>query len=181
MKISIIIPVFNCDQYVKTTIESILQQSFTDFELILVDDGSTDSSGIICDSYASKDSRICVLHQKNKGVSSARNAGVLSSSGDYLIFIDSDDTLENNALSVLYEEAVRGNYDLITFGFKKILISDKYNNVEKTVGSEHRKAYDKSQKSHLICDMYENNILYSVWNKMFKRKVILDNNIEFKN
>lgn len=96
--ISVLVPVYNVENYVGKTIESILRQTYADFELILVDDGSTDLSGKICDTYAKKDSRIKVYHQMNQGVSVARNTALKLSSGDYIIFIDSDDIINERML-----------------------------------------------------------------------------------
>ena len=92
--LSVIIPVYKVEQYLCRCIDSVLAQTYTDLEIILVDDGSPDGSGAICDEYAAKDSRIKVIHQKNAGVSAARNAGMDLASGEYLAFIDSDDFIE---------------------------------------------------------------------------------------
>ena len=91
MKISVIVPVYNVEQYVGECIESILSQSFYDIELILINDGSKDNSGSMCDEYAKKDNRIKVIHKKNEGVSIARNIGIKNASGKYIAFVDSDD------------------------------------------------------------------------------------------
>ena len=98
--ISIIVPIYNVEKYLSRCVDSILNQTFTDFELILVDDGSTDNSGKICDEYAEKDCRIKVIHKDNWGVSSARNVGLENSVGEYIMFCDSDDFVEKNAVSV---------------------------------------------------------------------------------
>lgn len=96
MKLSIIVPVYQAGKYLEKCIKSILDQTFTDFELILVDDGSNDGSEKICDDYAKKDARIKVIHQKNQGVSSARNAGMNCAEGDYIAFVDADDWIETD-------------------------------------------------------------------------------------
>ena len=98
MVFSIIVPVYNTEKYLSKCIESIISQTFSDFELILVNDGSTDSSGNICDDYAKQDSRIKVLHSENKGVTHARKLGVNQAKGDFVLLIDSDDTFVNNFL-----------------------------------------------------------------------------------
>ena len=103
MEISVIVPVYNVAQYLSTCIESVLQQTFSDFELLLIDDGSTDESATICDRYSQQDKRIKVIHQKNAGVAAARRAGVETASGEYIYFVDSDDTIPANALESLYE------------------------------------------------------------------------------
>lgn len=107
MKLSIIIPVYNVEAYLPATIDSVLSQTFRDFELILVVDGATDRSGEICDRYAAKDVRVKVIHQKNAGVSAARNAGVAAARGEYIGFTDSDDIIETDMYQVLLELAQR--------------------------------------------------------------------------
>lgn len=102
--ISVIVPVYNEEVRISRCIESILNQDIQELELILIDDGSTDSSGRICEKYARKDSRIQVIHQKNSGVGSARNTGITASKGKYIAFVDSDDYLPNN--SGIYSKAI---------------------------------------------------------------------------
>ncbi len=110
--ISVIVPVYNVEQYLDTCIDSILNQTFEDFELILVDDGSPDRCGEICDKYALKDSRIIVIHQKNGGLSAARNAGMMISKGSLLTFIDSDDVAAGDYFQVLYDLLKREDADI---------------------------------------------------------------------
>lgn len=110
--ISVIVPVYNTEKYIRKCIESILNQTFTDFELILIDDGSTDNSGKICDEYAVKDSRINVIHQKNSGVSVARNIGLDNASGTYVAFVDSDDYIRDIGLEVLLNDIITYNADI---------------------------------------------------------------------
>ena len=99
-KISIIVPVYNVEQYLRRCIDSILNQSFADFELLLIDDGSKDKSGAICDEYAAKDSRIRVFHKENGGVSSARNIGLENARGEWLSFIDGDDVITEGYFNI---------------------------------------------------------------------------------
>ena len=102
-KVSVIIPVYNAEQYLRKCLDSVLAQTYQDFEIICIDDGSTDNSGAICDEYAKKDSRIRVLHKENGGVSSARNAGLNIAEGGYITFIDSDDYVDTDYIQTLYE------------------------------------------------------------------------------
>ena len=111
--ISIIIPVYNTELYIKQCIESVLFQTYSDWELILVDDGSTDQSGIICDEFASLDKRIKCVHQINGGVTAARKRGWELSNGEWITFVDSDDTLPNNALATLYYKTENSDTDII--------------------------------------------------------------------
>lgn len=104
-EISVIIPVYNAEDFLDKCINSVLNQTFRDFELILVDDGSTDKSGAICDSYSQKDSRVAVLHRENRGVSEARNAGIEQSQGKYIQFVDSDDWMDVRMLELLHDTA----------------------------------------------------------------------------
>ena len=113
---SVIIPVYKVEKYISRCIESVLKQSFSDFELLLVNDGSPDKSGIICDEYAKKDQRIKVFHKENGGVSSARNIGIKNACGKYIVFIDSDDEVERN-----YLECMNGyESDFVIAGVKEI-------------------------------------------------------------
>ncbi len=100
--ISIIIPVYNTSKYLRQTLDSVIRQSFTDWELIIVDDGSTDDSGLVCDEYAARDMRIRVIHKPNGGVSSARNVGIKAAVGQYISFIDGDDYVERDFLEKMY-------------------------------------------------------------------------------
>ena len=115
-EISVIVPVYKTQKYLKRCIESILSQNFTDFELIIVDDGSPDDCGKICDGYAVSDSRVFVLHQENRGVSAARNAGLRASHGSYIAFIDSDDYVAIEYLSELYAMVKRHKAEISIVG-----------------------------------------------------------------
>ncbi len=113
--ISVIVPVFNTKQYLERSIESVLHQSYKNWELLLVDDGSSDGSGAVCDVYAGKDSRIRVIHQDNKGAPAARNTGMKHALGGYLLFLDSDDWLYPDTLEVVYDAAVSSGSDMVIF------------------------------------------------------------------
>ena len=117
-KISVIIPVYNVEEYLQECIDSVLSQTFTDFECIIIDDGSIDNSGRICDEYAIKDERIKVIHKKNGGVSSARNAGLDIAQGEWIAFIDSDDWVDDKYLGFLYNNAIQNNVDVSICGVK---------------------------------------------------------------
>ena len=110
--ISIIVPVYNVEEYLKQCLDSILEQTFSDYEVILVNDGSTDNSGLICQEYAEKDSRIRYFEKENGGLSDARNYGIEQAQGEYLTFVDSDDFLDKMHLNVLYTALVSNNVDI---------------------------------------------------------------------
>ena len=131
--IAIIVPVYNAQRYIKQCVQSIQKQTFKDYKLILVDDGSKDSSGKLCDDFAKKDERIIVIHQENKGSVEARKAGVLSEhaqESDYICFVDADDTLEKEALEILYNTAQKHNADQVCADIRKswknIKINSRY-------------------------------------------------------
>lgn len=114
IKISIVVPVYNVEKYLRECIDSVLSQTFSNFELLLINDGSKDDSGAICEEYAQLDSRVRVVHKKNGGLSSARNAGIELSKGKYIIFLDSDDYwIGNNNLNYLYELAENNEVDVV--------------------------------------------------------------------
>lgn len=118
-KISCIVPVYNVEKHLRRCIGSFLAQTFTDFELILVDDGSPDGCPAICDEYAEKDERVHVIHQANAGVSVARNAGLDAARGEYVCFVDSDDWIENSYLEDMYDSAINNSSDLVFCGMTK--------------------------------------------------------------
>lgn len=117
--VSVIVPVYNCAEYLPACIESILSQTHSDLQLILVDDGSSDGSGAICDRYAASDSRITLVHQENRGVSAARNAGLDRAAGEYLLFVDSDDLLDPRTLEAAVEAFSQPQTDLVSFKTEK--------------------------------------------------------------
>ena len=112
-KISVIIPVYNVESYLSKCIDSILCQTYTDFELLLVDDGSSDASGKICDMYKENDNRIRVFHKKNEGVSKARNLALNNALGEFVIFVDSDDWIEPNTFELVLNQLE--NFDILFF------------------------------------------------------------------
>lgn len=166
-KISIIVPVYNVEKYLVQCIDSILMQSFLDFELILVDDGSTDTSGLICDEYARKDSRIRVFHKNNGGVSSARNIGLINAKGDWILFLDADDWLENNALSTIINNT-NNEVSLIQF------------NVYVVNGSNRRLHNNgDGQRFFQSLDSYYRYSRPELWNYCFKYEIISKLNLRF--
>ena len=163
-KLSIIVPVYKVEQYLHKCIDSILSQTFTDFELILIDDGSPDRCGKICDEYAAKDDRIIVIHQKNQGVSAARNAGLDIARGEYIGFVDSDDWIE----PIMYESMLLDTYkefDIVTVGAK----SYEDNNVRVILAID--SVFDQEELlSELIAQ--PNRIGGGVVNKIFKKSIL---------
>lgn len=173
--ISIIIPVYNAEKYLRRCIESVLSQSFTDFELILVDDGSKDSSPQICDEYAAQDSRVKVIHKSNGGVSAARNDGLDIAKSEYVTFIDSDDWVEREYLSTISNYR---DYDIVFFSHR-LIYEDGYT-------SEFifdAKEGNKQNIWEIIAALRKNktnwNFYGYTWNKMFRRDIIEKYKIRF--
>ena len=171
-KISIIVPVYKVEEYLPRCIDSILAQTFTDFELILIDDGSPDNCGKICDEYARKDDRIKVFHIENGGVSNARNTGIDEAMGEYISFVDSDDVIHPQYYEIMLKNVE--DADIVYCEYKKFTnecVFEKIDNCEIEVFNGN--------------DIFSNPILsfYNVWNKII-RKSLLDNhrfNINIKN
>ena len=118
--ISVIIPVYNVELYLESCIQSICKQSYKNLEIILSDDGSTDHSGKICDKYASLDPRIKVIHKENGGLSDARNAGIEVASGQYFMFVDSDDTISKNTIEKMYFLAIEYQCEIVVCNMVRI-------------------------------------------------------------
>lgn len=178
IKISVIMPVFNSGIYLKTAIDSILSQSLTNFELILVDDGSTDGSAEECDNYAKIDSRIVVIHQKNGGICNARNAALKVAKGEYIAFSDHDDEYLPGLLEASYNRAINDDADIVKFGKKEYVISDGV-----VVRTRESSIYDMVLKDSLIADYYlqllNKNIIDCVWDSLIKKDLIIQNNVFF--
>ena len=119
-KVSVIVPIYNVEKYLKCCVDSIINQTYKNLEIILVDDGSTDNSPKICDEYKNIDDRIVVIHKKNGGVSSARNDGIKKAKGIYISFVDSDDWIDENYISDLYNSSLNNNTDIVCCGYKRV-------------------------------------------------------------
>lgn len=171
-KISVIVPVYNTEKYLHRCIDSILAQTFTDFELLLINDGSKDNSGKICDEYAAKDPRIRVFHKENGGASSARNLGLDNAKGEWLTFVDSDDYIFENYLQN-YICQISENVDIICQGmeFDK-LFSEKH--PIKHMGTTYKGNIQKG-----IEELYKSPMPGSLCNKCFKTKIINEQHLRF--
>lgn len=175
--VSIIVPIYNVEKYLRRCIDSILSQTFISFELLLIDDGSTDASGAICDEYALMDRRIHVTHQINRGVSAARNVGLDKSVGKYVCFVDSDDWVTSDYLATLMEQ-VQG-FDVLFFCF-----FHRYNDESSMSLSLRRQcAVNEIEKEQLLLFLCKNDTGYNVLgytcDKIFRRDLIEKYNLRF--
>lgn len=172
-KISVIVPVYKAEAYVHRCVDSLLTQTFQDFEILLVDDGSPDRSGEICDEYAKKDKRVRVFHKENGGVSTARNEGIKRALGEWIAFIDSDDYVDNTFLEDFGLEDFEA--DIFLSGYKKI--EQETGNIEK-----HSFATNRIQRVSLTECFAEGemkNILNSPVCKLFRHDIVMANNLQF--
>ena len=167
--ISIIVPVYKVEKYLSRCIETILNQTYTNFEAIFVDDGSPDNCGNICDSYAAKDSRIIVLHQRNQGQAAARNNAVKMSKGDYITFIDSDDYVEPDYLDYLFRLLQKYNADVSIGGFCYLYEG----NIPQNQAREENTVVMNACEA-LIRMNYNKGIGATAWAKLYKRELILN-------
>ena len=179
-KISIITPVYKVENYLKKCVDSILNQTFTDYELIIVDDGSPDSCGKIADEYLKIDKRVKVIHKENGGAPSARNAGIDISAGEYLYFPDSDDWLEPTYLENLYDLAQKTGAQMIISGYTMEYFEE---GKEQTYSVCQKEEIYSNQKT-VRCNLhkYFDNMMMAVpWNKLYQSKYIKDKNLRFPN
>lgn len=176
-EISIIIPVYNTEKFLKACINSLIKQSFKNCEFIFVDDGSTDDSCNLIRSYKKKDNRIKLIMQKNKGVSSARNIGILNSNGKYIGFVDSDDYIDSDMYEILYKEMQTEDSDVIISNFEEELNGTK--NI-KTYNLIKNKKMDKTYiQNNILSFFIKDDSLNTVCNKLYKKSIIDEYNIRF--
>ena len=170
-KISIIVPIYNVEEYLSRCIDSILTQTFINFELILVDDGSTDNSGIICDEYVSRDSRIKVIHQENVGVSVARNTGLSIAKGEYICFCDSDDYIDEDYFEVLYNAITIIDFDCVLINRKTITDKGVVNISKYNIGEIFFES-EEAIHNYLINSVLNYKIPWELWSMILKKQII---------
>ena len=188
MFFSIIVPAYNIDKYLRACLNSIKNQTFRDFEAIIIDDGSTDSSGTICDEFASNDSRFVVKHKTNGGVVSARKEGAVSVRGDYVVTVDGDDYIDENLLENIYKEIISCNPDYVAYGYKEIdetgnVIRERVNNIEVGLYIDEKLnilkesfMYDKRKSG-----INEGDLIFSLWTKAIKSKIYVESQLKVDN
>ncbi|MBR3697642.1 MAG: glycosyltransferase [Clostridia bacterium] len=170
-KISIIVPVYNAEQYIEKCVQSILSQTYSNIEILLINDGSTDRSQEICEDFQNKDNRIRVINKKNGGPGSARNAGIINSTGKYIGFVDCDDFIDNDMYEILYNLCVKNDADISMINFRKIVDGNIKNN---GISTEEIIIYNKIEAmKELLVDKKIKNYF---WNKLFKKEIFTDLN-----
>ena len=169
-KISVIVPVYKAEAYLHRCLDSLFAQTFTDYEVLLVDDGSPDHSGEICDAYAARDSRIKVFHKENGGVSSARQYGMERAQGEYTIHADPDDWMEPDMLAELYREAIEENADMVICDFFENKKDEELYRVQKPSSLE---------PDVVLRQLLGQQLLGACWNKLLRRQLVQDFGIRF--
>lgn len=183
--ISVIIPIYNTAKYLDACINSVLNQTYQDFEMVLVDDGSPDEAPQMCDEWAKKDSRIQVIHKKNEGLGLTRNAGLSVARGDYVCFLDSDDTLDADAFEGCIQALGRGKADACFFGRKTgkadgtFLVNKNIPDKLEFIGDEVRKEYSTTYFGPMPNSKEVEYIQASACCAMYRLPIILENNIRF--
>lgn len=176
--ISVVIPVYNVEDYLTECVNSVLAQTYTDWEAILVDDGATDSSGTMCDEYAAKDPRIRVIHQKNGGLSAARNTGLKAARGEYVYFLDSDDYIESQTLTLLAEKATEACADMVFFdGF---VFFDGCEEDESVFRYTRKASYSPQSGRQMLLELLKNDeYRTAVPLMLFRTNYLLENELWF--
>lgn len=169
IKISIIVPVYNVEKYLEKCINSILTQTYQNLEIILVDDGSMDNSGEICDEYAKKDERIKVIHKENGGLSDARNAGIEIATGKYIGFVDSDDYIGKDMYEYLIRLIQKENADISICGHKIVFQKEENNEIKGEILDEEIEIWDT--KKAIVELLKQEKIHDYAWNKLYKKEL----------
>lgn len=176
-KVSIIVPVYNVGNDLIACIESIIAQTYKSWELWLIDDGSSDGSSELCDEYGNKDNRINVWHKKNAGVSAARNSGLSCATGEYVLFVDGDDYLQEDALEILMNAAKSVEADMVICGFNYWVMHDK--TVVKNLPTCSFEGNGRDFFEKHFADFFQKEIFNPPWNKLIRRSVLEENKIRF--
>lgn len=179
IKVTVIMPVYKVEEYVAKAIESVQAQTLKEWEFIIVDDGTPDNSGKICDEYASKDQRITVIHKENGGAPSARNVAMDIAQGEFTYFMDSDDWAEPTMLEDMYNIAKRDNAQLVVSGFYIDTFYDKGKNITHDYYVEDAIYKTKEEFRKDAYKLFDKNQLYPPWNKLFSTQYIEEHNIRF--
>ena len=177
--ISIIVPVYNVEKYLSRCIDSILSQTFTDFELILVNDGSPDNCGKICDDYATKDNRVKVIHKENTGVSDSRNKGLDIANGRYITFCDSDDYVDDDWLERLYKGTIRYDVDSYSMNFRCVNEDKDIESSSEFAEKLSEVTSDEEAVQYLLFDILGGGCGWAIWTRLFKRSIIEKYSIRF--
>lgn len=172
--VSIIVPIYNVEDYLEKCIESLLDQTYRNIEILLIDDGSTDNSGRMCDSYAEKNNKIRVVHKKNGGLSDARNAGINIAQGDFFAFVDSDDYVEKNYIRAMLDCAIKYDADIVTCQYEKV-----WNDLPQYHVNESTSCIFSSKDALLDLFSDKSSIYPMAWNKLYAKELFISNDVRY--
>ena len=186
--VSIVVPVYNAEKYLPRCMASLLAQTLSDLQIILVDDGSRDSSGRLCDAYAVQDARVTVIHQTNRGAGFARNAGLDAAAGEYVGFVDADDEIEPAMFERLYEAAKKHDADMALSGMKQISAADEtdvrevggFEREQRFVSEEEREQLLLGVAGALPHEPEDSRYNFAVYKNIYRNRIIQDNGIRFE-
>ena len=177
--VSIIVPVYNVEKHLTRCLDSLLNQTYSNFEILLINDGSTDSSGQICDDYQAKSDKIRVFHIENGGVSNARNYGIENCKGEFIQFVDSDDFVNETYISSMVDEIKDKNVDLVISGIKQLQLKNDEMITTKEIISANNGLYKKDDLKHIMSDLIDSSYINYCYSKLIKRKILIENSIRF--
>lgn len=176
--VSIIVPVYNAEKYLEYTVQSILRQTYPHFELLLVNDGSTDTSATLCDGYAAQDSRVRAIHKANEGVSATRNRGLDEATGDFIVFVDADDLIQKRMLQKMIAAVTTYHTDLAICGFERFW--PKWKNQFRISPYSLVIFQSRMELASVYNEPATNMFGVSIWAKMYRRSIIKENHIRFR-
>lgn len=176
MLVSVIMPMYNGEKYIKPCIESILNQSFKNFELIIIDDGSQDKSAEIIKEYMKNDTRIKYVYQENQSACVALNNGVKIAQGKYITFVDNDDLVEVDTYEKVVSNLSKNDADVVIYGYSQDFIDENYSTICK-INTIYATDYEEEQKS--IIEIFQNGLFHPFWNKWYKKDIVINSGIVF--
>ncbi len=179
IKVSVIMPVYNSERYIEMAVNSVLEQDLNEIELILVNDGSKDNSGGICDALSKRDKRVKVIHQENQGISAARNRGIKEAEGEYIAFIDNDDTYQEGMLKKIYEYAKSNNAEVVKYGYRVIEDWNVDENSARVRGFSTTRKVELQNIEKDYQSLKDDGFFNMIWNGIYKRELLISNNLFF--
>lgn len=179
-KFTVIAPVYNTESYLPRFLDSVINQTFADFEMLLIDDGSDDGSLALCREYQQKDSRIKIFTQQNCGAGPARNKGIKYATGEYLLFLDSDDWIDTSMLETLWHAMSAHPCDLLIFGAQEVIFNRKEDEIKRnSIIPKIMEVTGQKDCRNEFCDLIFTSVLNTPWNKLFKKSVVDEYSVEF--
>lgn len=174
-KVSVIVPVYQAEKFIHKCVQSIINQTYQNLEILLIDDGSLDNSLKLCNEFQEQDSRIRVIHQKNRGVSATRNRGIREAAGEYILFVDADDIIENNMIEYMIQKAIETESKIVICGFDYVY-EDR---IEKQIPIDKEGEYSREYIYTNFWEFYKAGIIHNIGNKLYSKKLLKDNQILF--